>query len=51
MTAAESAPIKPARRSFMEVLKALREPRVAVMFALGFGSGLPFLLTAGTLGY
>src|SRR5438552_1025519 len=33
------------------VLPSLRRPRVAVMLALGFASGLPFLLTAGTLGY
>jgi PAT family beta-lactamase induction signal transducer AmpG len=35
-----------------EVFRAMvREPRVAIMLALGFSSGLPFLLTAGTLGY
>jgi PAT family beta-lactamase induction signal transducer AmpG len=29
----------------------LRQPKVAVMLALGFASGLPFLLTQNTLGY
>lgn len=33
-----------------EVLAGLRNPRVAVMLALGFSSGLPFLLTGNTLG-
>jgi PAT family beta-lactamase induction signal transducer AmpG len=32
-------------------LGALRQPKVAVMLALGFSSGLPFLLTANTFGY
>lgn len=35
----------------MEVLRGLRQPKVAVMLALGFSSGLPFLLTANTFGY
>ncbi len=39
------------KRSALEVLRALREPKVAVMLALGFSSGLPFLLTANTFGY
>ena len=39
------------RRSAMEVLRALSHPKVAVMLALGFSSGLPFLLTGNTLGY
>ena len=50
MTAATSAPKKP-RRSAMEVLRALRQPKVAVMAALGFGSGLPFMLVGNTLNY
>jgi PAT family beta-lactamase induction signal transducer AmpG len=33
------------------VLQELRQPKVAVMLALGFSSGLPFLLTANTFGY
>jgi PAT family beta-lactamase induction signal transducer AmpG len=39
------------RRGLVEVLKALRRPKVAVMLALGFSSGLPFLLTGNTFGY
>ena len=35
----------------MDVLRGLRQPKVAVMLALGFASGLPFLLTANTFGY
>jgi PAT family beta-lactamase induction signal transducer AmpG len=35
----------------MDVLRELRQPKVAVMLALGFSSGLPFLLTQNTLGY
>lgn len=33
-----------------DVLASLRNPRVAIMLALGFSSGLPFLLTGNTLG-
>lgn len=39
------------KRSALEVLHELKQPKVAVMLALGFASGLPFLLTANTLGY
>jgi MFS transporter, PAT family, beta-lactamase induction signal transducer AmpG len=39
------------RRSALDVLQALRQRKVAVMLALGFSSGLPFLLTANTFGY
>ena len=39
------------RRSAMEVIRALSHPKVAIMLALGFSSGLPFLLTGNTLGY
>jgi PAT family beta-lactamase induction signal transducer AmpG len=35
----------------VEVLTSIRQPKVAVMLALGFSSGLPFLLTANTFGY
>jgi len=34
-----------------EVFAALRRPRVAAMLALGFASGLPFLLTGATFGF
>jgi PAT family beta-lactamase induction signal transducer AmpG len=39
------------RRSALGVLRELRQRKVAVMFGLGFSSGLPFLLTANTFGY
>jgi MFS transporter, PAT family, beta-lactamase induction signal transducer AmpG len=55
-TTTESPPAPPAapprrKRTALEVLKELRQPKVAVMLALGFSSGLPFLLTANTFGY
>jgi PAT family beta-lactamase induction signal transducer AmpG len=34
-----------------EVVRALRQPRVASLLALGFSSGLPFLLSGATFGY
>jgi PAT family beta-lactamase induction signal transducer AmpG len=34
-----------------DVIASLGQPKVAVMLALGFASGLPFLLTGNTLGY
>ncbi|MEZ5892767.1 MAG: MFS transporter [Parvularculaceae bacterium] len=34
-----------------ETVAALKRPPVAKMLALGFGSGLPFLLTGATFGY
>src|ERR671926_1341537 len=33
------------------VLSSLGQPKVAVMLALGFSSGLPFFLSGNTLGY
>jgi PAT family beta-lactamase induction signal transducer AmpG len=48
-TSAESPRRK--KRTALEVLRELRQPKVAVMLALGFSSGLPFLLTANTFGY
>jgi PAT family beta-lactamase induction signal transducer AmpG len=33
-----------------DVVKALRQPRVLYAFLIGFGSGLPFLLTGATFG-
>jgi MFS transporter, PAT family, beta-lactamase induction signal transducer AmpG len=39
------------KRSAMEVLASIRQPKVAAMLALGFSSGLPFMLTANTFGY
>ncbi len=46
-----ATPAKPKRPKLGEVLASLKNPRVTVMLALGFASGLPFMLTAGTLGY
>lgn len=54
MTAdAKAVPAAPPRhkRSAVEVLSELRRPKVGVMLALGFASGLPFLLTGNTFGY
>lgn len=34
-----------------QALRDLAQPRMLVMLLLGFSSGLPFLLTAGTFGY
>jgi PAT family beta-lactamase induction signal transducer AmpG len=39
------------KRGIREVMSGLSRPRVRVMLALGFASGLPFMLTAATLGY
>src|SRR4029078_7015861 len=39
---------RPGKRT---VIASLGQPKVAVMLALGFSSGLPFLLTGNTLGY
>ncbi len=46
MTGAETT-----QRRRPNVLASLGQPKVAVMLALGFSSGLPFLLTGNTLGY
>ncbi len=50
MADTKQAVTKP-RRGMLQVLTDLRRPKVALMLALGFSSGLPFLLTAATLGY
>src|SRR5437763_11129583 len=39
------------RRRKRDVLASLGQPKVAVMLALGFSSGLPFVLSGNTLGY
>jgi MFS transporter, PAT family, beta-lactamase induction signal transducer AmpG len=39
------------RRRLSDVVWSLRQPKVAVMLALGFSSGLPFFLSSNTLGY
>ncbi|WP_293906575.1 MFS transporter [Phenylobacterium sp.] len=50
MTQQAPAPAR-RKRSAMDVVRSLGQPKVAVMLALGFASGLPFLLTQNTLGY
>lgn len=40
-----------AKRRFADVLRALSRPKVGVMLALGFSSGLPFMLIGNTLGF
>jgi PAT family beta-lactamase induction signal transducer AmpG len=42
---------RPSRPKKRHVIASLGQPKVAVMLALGFSSGLPFLLTGNTLGY
>jgi MFS transporter, PAT family, beta-lactamase induction signal transducer AmpG len=54
MSAAPAAKPAVAARSAIrrrDVIASLRQPKVAVMFALGFSSGLPFFLSGNTLGY
>lgn len=36
---------------WLRVVRALSQPKVAVMLLLGFSSGLPFMLVGNTLGY
>lgn len=48
----EEAPAaRPVRRRFVDVLRALGRPKVGLMLALGFSSGLPFMLIGNTLGF
>lgn len=45
------ASASPARKpGFLDLMRALGQRHVAVMLLLGFSSGLPFLLSVGTLG-
>jgi PAT family beta-lactamase induction signal transducer AmpG len=39
------------KRGLRDVIASLGQPKVAVMLALGFSSGLPFFLVGNTLGY
>jgi MFS transporter, PAT family, beta-lactamase induction signal transducer AmpG len=39
------------KSKFVNTLISLKQPKVAVMLALGFSSGLPFLLVGNTLGF
>jgi PAT family beta-lactamase induction signal transducer AmpG len=47
----EAAVSRPARRRFVDVVRALGRPKVGLMMALGFSSGLPFMLIGNTLGF
>jgi MFS transporter, PAT family, beta-lactamase induction signal transducer AmpG len=48
---ATAAPAPRKKRSFMDVIRALRQRKMLVMLALGFSSGLPFMLFGNTLGF
>ena len=47
--APDARPAPPARRRPHDVLAALSRPKVGLMLALGFSSGLPFMLIGNTL--
>lgn len=49
--AAAQAGVKSKRVRAGEVLRSLAQPKVAVMLALGFAAGLPFMLIGNTLAY
>ena len=51
ITPAPDAATRPRRRSAGEVLRALGRPKVGLMLALGFSSGLPFMLVGNTFNY
>jgi len=42
---------RPTRRRLVDVIRALGRPKVGLMLALGFSSGLPFMLIGNTLGF
>ncbi|UOF00103.1 MFS transporter [Bdellovibrio reynosensis] len=42
---------KKSKPSWMQTLRAVTRPKVAIMLALGFSSGLPFMLVGNTLGF
>jgi PAT family beta-lactamase induction signal transducer AmpG len=46
-----SATVATSKAGAKDVLKSLGDPRVLATLLVGFGSGLPFLLTAATFGY
>jgi PAT family beta-lactamase induction signal transducer AmpG len=51
VTHAPAQPATPPQPSWGEIFAALRDPRMLAAALLGFGSGLPYLLTSLTLGY
>lgn len=48
---ANTAAAKPKKHTFKDIFRELGRPKVASMLALGFASGLPFLLSGATFGY
>lgn len=46
-----TAPVKPTRSGWQQVVRNLREPKVLVMLLLGFSSGIPIYLVGNTLGF
>lgn len=42
---------KSRRLSWMDTIRSLARPKVSIMLALGFSSGLPFMLVGNTLGF
>ncbi len=51
MSATNAAAPARKKHAVRDIIAALVRPKVAIMLALGFASGLPFLLTGNTLGY
>lgn len=39
------------KHTWKETLRAIGQPKVAVMLGLGFGAGIPFMLVGNTLGF
>lgn len=46
-----AAPTAPKRPGWREVLRGLRDPKVALLLLLGLAAGLPFMLVGNTLGF
>lgn len=46
-----STTVKKSKPSWIQTLRAITRPKVAIMLALGFSSGLPFMLVGNTLGF
>ena len=46
-----AGPVPAPAPSWAEIFRAIRHPRMLAVALLGFGSGLPYLLTSLTLGY
>lgn len=46
-----SAPVPAPRPGWREVLRGVRDPKVALLLVLGLAAGLPFMLVGNTLGF